>query len=354
MPEISVIVPVYKVEPYLYRCVDSILAQTFQDFELILVDDGSPDGCPAICDAYAQQDSRVHVIHQENSGLSAARNAGMDIATGKYMMFCDSDDYVSPGWIQAFVSAATSSHDNFIFGNIIPIGENQTLSDTMESEAAASLTLPVDQFLDLHIRHRAGFAWNVLYYADIIQKIGLRFRQDVIIEDLPFCLAYLKEMESLTYCGDAVYYYVQRRLPTLSRKYHQDGFRKWQEKYAMLQEFVDQKIPQQQQEESRKRLADYYLYFFLDSLNNTFDSRSTLSRIEKMRYNCKAVHSNEFQHCLQYTDGKREDPRYIWMLKNLPYPFAYGYIQCVKYKQNLSQKKPNSIKAENAYGPKKK
>ena len=80
MPQITVIVPVYKVEPYLRRCVDSILAQTFTDFELILVDDGSLDGCPAICDEYAAQDSRVRVIHQPNGGLSAARNAGIDWA----------------------------------------------------------------------------------------------------------------------------------------------------------------------------------------------------------------------------------------------------------------------------------
>ena len=79
MPTISVIVPVYKVEPYLHRCVDSILAQTFTDFELILVDDGSPDGCPAICDEYAKKDSRVHVIHQTNSGPGAARNRGLDL-----------------------------------------------------------------------------------------------------------------------------------------------------------------------------------------------------------------------------------------------------------------------------------
>ena len=82
MAEISVIVPVYKVEPYLRRCVDSILAQTFTDIEVILVDDGSPDGCPAICDEYARQDNRVKVIHQQNGGLSSARIVGLDIVSG--------------------------------------------------------------------------------------------------------------------------------------------------------------------------------------------------------------------------------------------------------------------------------
>lgn len=100
MPTISVIVPVYKVEKYIHRCVDSILGQTYADFELILVDDGSPDNCGAICDEYAAKDSRVVVIHQKNGGLSSARNAGIDIATGAYISFVDSDDYIYPNYLE--------------------------------------------------------------------------------------------------------------------------------------------------------------------------------------------------------------------------------------------------------------
>lgn len=95
MPKISIIVPVYRVEPYLERCVESILAQTYHDFELILVDDGSPDNCGTICDAFAKRDSRVRVIHKENGGLSSARNSGLDIALGDYIGFVDSDDWVT-------------------------------------------------------------------------------------------------------------------------------------------------------------------------------------------------------------------------------------------------------------------
>ncbi len=112
MPEISAIIPVYKVEPYLRRCVDSILAQSFTDFELILVDDGSPDGCPAICDEYAQKDSRVHVIHQQNGGLSAARNAGIDWAfansDSQWLTFVDSDDWVHSRYLETLLDAAKS------------------------------------------------------------------------------------------------------------------------------------------------------------------------------------------------------------------------------------------------------
>ena len=95
-PEISIIVPVYQVEKYLNECIDSILAQTFTDFELILVDDGSPDNCPALCDAAAKRDSRVRVIHKQNGGVSTARNAGLDAAQGNWIAFVDSDDTVEP------------------------------------------------------------------------------------------------------------------------------------------------------------------------------------------------------------------------------------------------------------------
>ena len=100
MPEISVIVPVYRAEAYLHACIDSILSQTFSDFELILVDDGSPDNCGAICDDYAARDSRVRVIHQENQGQAAARNRALAVARGDWVCFVDSDDTVHPQMLE--------------------------------------------------------------------------------------------------------------------------------------------------------------------------------------------------------------------------------------------------------------
>lgn len=110
MPFVSVIVPVYKVEPYIRRCVDSILAQTYTDFELILVDDGSPDNCGKICDEYAEKDKRIHVIHQENGGLSAARNSGIEWtfknSDSEWITFIDSDDWVHPEYISLLLYCA--------------------------------------------------------------------------------------------------------------------------------------------------------------------------------------------------------------------------------------------------------
>ena len=111
MPQISVIVPVYKVEQYLHECVDSILGQTYRDFELILVNDGSPDNCGAICDEYAEKDDRVRVIHQENRGLSGARNTGIDAARGEYITFVDSDDLVDRRYLEVLMSGAADGAD---------------------------------------------------------------------------------------------------------------------------------------------------------------------------------------------------------------------------------------------------
>ena len=124
MPQVSVIVPVYNVEKYIRRCVDSILAQTFEDFELILVDDGSPDNCPAICDEYAAKDNRVRVIHQENGGVSGARNAALNVATGEYIAFCDSDDWWETGFLESMVSSAHSSRADMVMTGYRAVDDN--------------------------------------------------------------------------------------------------------------------------------------------------------------------------------------------------------------------------------------
>ena len=109
-PLVSIIVPIYKVEPYLRRCLDSIVNQTYTNLEIILVDDGSPDGCPQICDEYAAKDNRRVVIHKENGGLSDARNAGLDSCKGEYVSFVDSDDWVDEKYIEILLNLATKEN----------------------------------------------------------------------------------------------------------------------------------------------------------------------------------------------------------------------------------------------------
>ena len=134
MAQISVIVPVYNTEPYIHRCVNSILAQTFTDFELILVDDASPDNCGVICDEYAEKDARVHVIHQDNAGLSAARNAGIDWAfansNSEWISFIDSDDWVADNYLQALYWGVIDSKLPISSCGFIKIKESIEIDDT--------------------------------------------------------------------------------------------------------------------------------------------------------------------------------------------------------------------------------
>ena len=122
--EISVIVPVYGVEKYLPACIESILNQTFTDFELILVDDGSPDRCPAICDEAAERDARVRVIHQANAGLSAARNAGIEIACGEWLVFVDSDDYIAPHFCEKLYQTAQRTDADCVMCSVQNVDES--------------------------------------------------------------------------------------------------------------------------------------------------------------------------------------------------------------------------------------
>lgn len=190
MPTISVIVPVYKVEPYIRRCVDSILAQTFRDFELILVDDGSPDSCGAICDEYAEQDSRIHVIHQKNGGLSAARNAGIDWAfansNSQWLTFIDSDDWVHPVFLERLFTAA---EENQVSVSVCGYEETSgELTQQCELTAKADVWRPED-FFAAHMLN-ATLAWGKLYrktcFRDIRYPVGRIHEDEYITHRLLF------------------------------------------------------------------------------------------------------------------------------------------------------------------------
>ena len=179
MPIISVIVPVYKVEDYLDRCVESILAQTFADFELILVDDGSPDDCPTICDAWAEKDKRIKVIHKENGGLSDARNVGFAASCGEWISFIDSDDYVHPAMLQALYDAVQK------FGvKVSACGFTRTEGEPLEEnpDTTANLWSAEDFYLKRNVN--ATVAWGKLYHRSVV---------------LPYPVGKLHEDEFVTY-----------------------------------------------------------------------------------------------------------------------------------------------------------
>lgn len=184
MPQISVIVPVYKVEKYIHRCVDSILGQTYADFELILVDDGSPDNCGAICDEYAAKDSRVVVIHQENGGVSAARNAGLDWAfensDSQWIAFIDSDDWVHPQFLKLMYHSATANKVTLACCEFV-----RTAGGTQNAaldKVKISLQHPHDIYIYPDGRGEGAFAWRYLYHRSIFE--GIRYPVGKLWEDI--------------------------------------------------------------------------------------------------------------------------------------------------------------------------
>lgn len=217
MPKISVVVPVYNVVDYLPRCIDSILAQTFSDFELILVDDGSTDSCGAICDDYAQKDSRIVIIHKENGGVSKARNAGIDIAVGEYISFVDSDDYIKPDFLETL-------YNEIIKGDFDCVASGFARKDSFDNTISEWVAVPhIVEFNNNEERMRyiickvlkgkTGWElWTRLFNASIIKQHNIRMCEtcDDFAEDLGFFLAFLlhcKKVISINYIG---YCYFQR------------------------------------------------------------------------------------------------------------------------------------------------
>ena len=181
MAEITVIVPVYKVEQYLDRCVDSIRNQSFGDFDLVLVDDGSPDNCPRMCDAYAAGDQRIHVIHQQNGGLSAARNAGIDWAMAnsdsRYLSFVDSDDWLHPSFLSILLGAVKTSGCS-----ISACGFFKTMGEPLPEDGCSFQVLHADDYYcgECHGGQPAT-AWNKLYQKSLFKT--LRYPNGKIHED---------------------------------------------------------------------------------------------------------------------------------------------------------------------------
>ncbi len=195
-PLISIIVPIYQVELYLEKCIDSIINQTYKNLEIILIDDGSPDRCGAICDEYAGKDSRIRVIHQKNGGLSAARNAGLDIAKGDYIQFVDSDDWIEPEACETVLTIAEEQHADIVcfgFCWLLPTGETTLVSVNSSSEIEEAAVIKQLICKKSVIRN---FAWNKLFVRKLFD--GVRFPVGRTYEDI--CVTY-----QLVHKADKIY-----------------------------------------------------------------------------------------------------------------------------------------------------
>lgn len=205
---ISVIVPVYKVEKYLRQCVESIQAQTYKDLEIILVDDGSPDKCPNICDELAKKDGRIKVVHKENGGQSTARNQGLSYATGEFIGFVDSDDTIEPNMYQTLYQLINCYQVDIAMCGCNTIDERSTMLATTK-DIGQPLLLNQNELWHEVFAELNNAVWNKLFKASLLKDI--RFPEDIIHgEDLLFNIEYLKLCNTGVITSEPLYNYLKR------------------------------------------------------------------------------------------------------------------------------------------------
>lgn len=212
-PRVSVIVPVYKAEAFLDQCVQSMLAQTERDFELLLIDDGSPDNSPALCDAWAARDARVWAIHKPNGGVSSARNAGLDAAGGEFIVFLDSDDWAEPDYLARLLALQrqTAEEGVLVMTDYQPFAPDGPEARDFPAPFTARLDGPdadPQAFRDLIFGFRLFPPYCKLYRRERIEAIGLRFDTSIrTAEDFDFNMRYLSGVKAVRYEAAATYHY---------------------------------------------------------------------------------------------------------------------------------------------------
>ncbi len=213
--KISIIVPIYNVEKYLNKCIDSIIEQTYKNIEIVLVDDCSKDNSGKIADEYAKKDDRIKVIHKPNGGLSDARNAGMKIATGEYLMFVDSDDYLFPTSCEVMIEKITKEDADYVIGNYINCDENGDIWQTpvFNNEKYKTFKLDIRDYKDSFFIMNSS-ACNKIFKHDFIKKLDLKFKVGLPAEDAMFTTYCFIKSNKVYYIPDIMYAYRQRNKGT--------------------------------------------------------------------------------------------------------------------------------------------
>jgi glycosyltransferase involved in cell wall biosynthesis len=230
LPAISVIVPIYNVEQYLHKCLDSILAQTFKDFELILVDDGSPDKCGEICEYYANKDNRIHVIHKINGGVSSARNRGIDIARGEYIAFVDPDDTIEPTMYDVLFQTALNHRADIVvcsYKTIDLVNNSTTISPVwrnvdciIDKNTIETYVLPL---VLIDKTYSLISSWNKLYRKSMFDSLNIRFDEKKHFgEDERLNITLLSLINNLVCVDQPLYNYFIRKRDSLTSVLKED------------------------------------------------------------------------------------------------------------------------------------
>ncbi|WP_343338753.1 Undecaprenyl-phosphate 4-deoxy-4-formamido-L-arabinose transferase [Terrisporobacter petrolearius] len=277
--KISVIVPIYNVEQYLRKCVDSIINQTYKNLEIILVDDGSPDNCPTICDEYAKKDKRVRVIHKKNGGLSDARNAGLEIVTCDFITFVDSDDWIKLDTYEIMMKAMNEYNADIVVSNINYVYDNKVNKKYNEGKIHVFNKEEAMNEL-IHDGLVQAVVWNKLYKKDLIND--MKFKVGKINEDEFFTYKICAKAEKVVYMPNTLYQYRQRE-NSIMGSYSLKRLDSVDALYERLQ-FIKLKFPSLYKEEKIIFCNScIYNYQMILRLNNTDNKISGISKLKKYR-----------------------------------------------------------------------
>ncbi len=257
MPEFSIIIPVYNVENYLDECVDSVIRQLYTNFEIVLVDDGSTDKSGDICDAWTLKDSRVHVVHRSNGGLSAARNTGIDAAKGKYLLFLDSDDYwVSDTFLEQVSERIVLTGPDVLIANYCKVTDGIMSKPYFEKQQNMPLQLEKEKSLKYVTENGlwVATACNKIIRSRLFENGKLRFVEGIISEDVDWCLRLALQADQFDYCNLMMFAYRQRG-NSLS---HAMTLRKIQHQFDNIERCLS--LIKDANEEKQKLLQPYIAY----------------------------------------------------------------------------------------------
>lgn len=310
-PFISVVMPVYNVEKHLEKAVDSILRQEVQDFEIILVDDCSPDGCPQLCDKLAAREDKIIAIHhKKNQGLSIARNTGLKQAVGKYIWFMDSDDYVEPGLFLAFADALQKNK-----AEITVFGLTEDYYDTQGKLNHSTVITPQQKYfsdknemrsyiVELERQTLYGYAWNKIYDLDYLKSLGLKFEKVTLIEDILFNVEYcmdIERMNVISFCG---YHYNKRMDNSLTSKFVPEYYKLHRKRIELIYE--QYQYWNLCSNEVKEILGALYTRYIFSAIQRNCDKKSQLTFFSRRAWVCRLVEEPLVNELLPYakSDGK--------------------------------------------------
>lgn len=293
-PKISVIVPVYNVEQYLPRCIDSILDQTFTDFEVLLIDDGSTDNSGKICDEYAQKDNRIRVFHKKNGGVSSARNLGIDESKGELITFIDSDDWLKQNCLQKIITNIEDV-DLLVFSYTWVFYDGSTRTVTPK-EMKAEGTNEIENFI-LHLRHNSakanmfGYPWNKVFRKNIVKQNNIKFEKDLhYCEDEIFVLSYCLKIKKTKSISASLY---NHWLRNDSLTYRYISYKEWMH----LVSCIDEMIPQL----NSKCIQKEYQLWRLQTLLNACNSKINFFNYLRQQYQAyKYAKVNDLKEYQEY------------------------------------------------------